>query len=137
MELTELKAEMDQRFEETRQYIEQRITADGDQTRRHLEQRITGEVEQTRRDLEQRIAAEGEQTRRHFEERITAEGEQTRRHFDVVAEQMTSERNLSLDSSKATDEKIVNVSASNAAYHVAFESRLEDHEQRLSKLESE
>src|SRR5688500_1926857 len=107
MELTELKAEMDQRFEETRQYIEQRITADG---------------EQTRRDLEQRIAAEGERTRRHF---------------DVVAEQMKAERNLSLDSSRATDEKLVKVSASNAADHVAFESRLEDHEQRLSKLENQ
>ena len=28
---------------------------------------------------------------------IKAEGEATRRHFDVVAEKMTSERNLALD----------------------------------------
>ena len=50
---------------------------------------------------------------------------------------MKAERNLSLDSSKATDEKLVRVSASNAADHVAFERRLEDHERRLSKLESQ
>ena len=46
-------------------------------------------------------------------------------------------RTLSLDSSKAADEKLVRVSASNAADHVAFKRRLEDHEQRLSKLESQ
>ncbi len=91
---------------------------------------------QTRQQLE-RITVDAEQTRRHFEQRLTAEGEQTRRHFDVVAEQMKAERNLSLDSSKGMDERLMKVSASNAADHVAFERRLEDHEQRLSKLESQ
>ena len=42
MELTELKAAMDQGFEQTRQHLE-RITGEIEQTRRHFEERITAE----------------------------------------------------------------------------------------------
>ncbi|MEO5896640.1 MAG: hypothetical protein ABIS06_13160 [Vicinamibacterales bacterium] len=39
-------------------------------------------------------------------EAVAAEGQKTRHHFDVVAEQMKSERNLAIDKSRATDERL-------------------------------
>jgi hypothetical protein len=75
--------------------------------------------------------------REQFKEEIAAEGEKTRRHFDVVFEQMKAERNLALDAVKATDERLVGVSAANASEHAGFEVRLQDHEKRLTKLEGQ
>jgi tetrahydromethanopterin S-methyltransferase subunit G len=66
---------------------------------------------------------------------ITSESEATRRHFDVVAEKMVSERNLSLDRSMATAQQLVGLTASNAADHVDFERRLDDHDRRLETIE--
>ena len=69
----------------------------------------------------------------YFDHEIKAEGETTRRHFDVVAEKMTSERNLVLDRSMATAQQLVGLTASNAGDHVAFERRLDNHDRRLEK----
>lgn len=66
---------------------------------------------------------------------ILSEGEKTRRHFDVVAEQMKSERNLAIDKAVAVDERTGRLTASNAADHVEFSARLDDHEARLTDLE--
>jgi hypothetical protein len=66
---------------------------------------------------------------------IAAEGEKTRRHFDISVEQMKAERNLALDLSKATGERLLRISASNLVEHAGFEAQLADHEKRLAKLE--
>ena len=66
---------------------------------------------------------------------IKSEGEATRRHFDVVVEKIVSERNLALDRSMATAEQLVGLTASNAADHVLFERRLDDHDRRLENIE--
>ena len=66
---------------------------------------------------------------------IKSEGEATRRHFDVVVEKIVSERNLALDRSMATAEQLVGLIASNAADHVRFDRRLDDHDRRLEKIE--
>jgi hypothetical protein len=66
---------------------------------------------------------------------ILSEGERTRRHFDVVAEQMRSERNLVIDKALAVDQRVGRLTASNAAEHVEFTTRLGDHDQRLAELE--
>jgi hypothetical protein len=55
---------------------------------------------------------------------ITAEGDRTRRHFDVVAEQMKYERNLAIDMATATSERLARLTATNAAEHVSFDTRL-------------
>ena len=72
------------------------------------------------------IADEGRDIRRHVEH----EGQKTRRHFDVVAEQMKSERNLAIDKAIATDAQLTRLTATNAADHVSFDSRLNDLEKR-------
>jgi hypothetical protein len=66
------------------------------------------------------IADEGRDIRRYVEQ----EGQKTRRHFDVVAEQMKSERNLAIDKAIATDTQLARLTATNAADHVSFDSRL-------------
>ena len=68
-------------------------------------------------------------------QQIAAEGEKTRRHFDIAVEQMKAERNLALDVTKASDERLERMSASNTVEHAGFEARLRDHENRLTKLE--
>ena len=142
MKVSELKTEMDGKFDE----LGKRITSEGEATRRRfdeLDKRITSEGEATRRhfdELDKRITSEGETTRRHFDEmdkRIRSEGETTRRHFDVVAEKMLSERNLALDRSMATAEQLAGLTAANAGDHVRFERRLDDHEQRLEAIEQD
>src|SRR5688572_27731757 len=70
-------------------------------------------------------------------QQIAAEGEKTRRHFDIAVEQMKAERNLALDVTKATDERLARMSASNTVEHAAFEAQLQDHENRLTKLEGQ
>ena len=70
-------------------------------------------------------------------QQIAAEGEKTRRHFDIAVEQMKAERNLALDVTKATDERLVRMSASNTVEHAGFEAQLRDHENRLTKLEGQ
>ena len=66
---------------------------------------------------------------------IKSDGEATRRHFDVVVERILGERNLALDRSMATAEQLVGLTASNAADHVQFEHRLNDHDRRLENIE--
>ena len=72
------------------------------------------------------IADEGRDIRRYVEQ----EGQKTRRHFDVVAEQMKSERNLAIDKATATDAQLTRLTATNAADHVNFDSRLNELEKR-------
>ena len=77
--------------------------------------------------------------RRYFDEtldqRFESEGEAIRRHFDVVAEKMMGERNPGLDRSMATAHQLSALTAANAGDHVRFERRLDDHDQRLEKIE--
>ena len=68
-------------------------------------------------------------------QQIAAEGEKTRRHFDIAVEQMKAERNLALDVTKATDERLARMGASNTVEHAGFDAQLRDHENRLTKLE--
>ena len=70
-------------------------------------------------------------------QQIAAEGEKTRRHIDIGFERMKAERNLALDVTKATDERLGRMSASNTVEHAGFEAQLRDHENRLTKLEGQ
>ena len=70
-------------------------------------------------------------------QQIAAEGETTRRHFDIAVEHMKAERNLALDVTRATDQRLIRMSASNTVEHAAFEAQLRDHEKRLTKLEEQ
>ncbi|MGH8638061.1 MAG: hypothetical protein ACREUZ_13080 [Burkholderiales bacterium] len=86
----------------------------------------------------EQVDARFEQVNERFEllkQQIAAEGERTRHHFDIVAEQMRGERNLSIDVSKTTDERLMRYQVSNAGDHVIFETRLADHERRLRAIE--
>ena len=133
MDVSELKGDMDRQFEGVaRQFetIDRRfeemfalIASQKDETRRF----ILEEGEKTRRNM----LEESESTRRYMLE----ESESTRRHFDIVVEQVKSERNLGLDKAIAADERTGRLTATNAADHVGFSSRLDDHELRLTRLE--
>ena len=107
MDLTELKADMDERF---------------------------GDVDQRFAQVDQRFARVDDRFQELID-LILSEGERTRRHFDVVAEQMKSERNFAIDKAVAVDERTGRLTASNAADHVEFSARLDDHEARLAELE--
>ncbi len=98
---------------------------------------VRSQFEQVQRQFEQ-VDRRFEQVDRQFEEirqRISHEGERTRRHFDIVAEQMKAERNLSIDRVMGTDQRLLGLAASNAVDHVGFVNRLDDHEQRLQRIE--
>ncbi len=116
--------------DETRQFI----LEEGEKTRRYMLEESEGtrrsmleESESTRRSM----LEESDGTRRYMLE----ESESTRRHFDIVVEQVKSERNLALDKAIAADERTGRLTATNAADHVGFASRLDDHELRLTRLE--
>ena len=115
MDVRELKDEMDGQFEHVQRQFEQ----------------VDRRFAELKAELREHIAAEGEKTRRHFD----AEGEKTRRHFDIVAEQMKAEQSLLIDRVMGTDQKLLGLAASNAADHVGFVNRLDDHEQRLKRIE--
>jgi predicted transcriptional regulator len=119
MEIADLKKDMDQRFDE----VTKRFTA----TESAIRQQFTA----TESAIRQRFTTTQTEIRQH----ITAEGQRTRRHFDVVAEQMKAERNLSIDQSSAASQQVARLTAANAADHVAFENRLDDHDRRLGQLE--
>jgi len=105
MEVSQLKEDMDRRFER----VDQRFEL--------VDQRF----ERVDRRFEEVIAL------------ILSEGERTRRHFDVVAEQLMSERNLAIDKATAVDERVGRLTATNAADHVT--ASLADHERRLTDVE--
>jgi conjugal transfer/entry exclusion protein len=122
MDVSELKGDMDRQFEGVARQFE---TID-----RRFEEMlalIASQKDETRRF----ILEEGERTRRYMLE----ESESTRRHFDIVVEQVKSERNLALDKAIVTDDRAGRLTATNAADHVGFSSRLDDHELRLTRLE--
>lgn len=127
MKVSELKTEMDGKFAA----VDDKFDA--------LRQFIKTEGDALRQEVRQLVKADGEATRRYFDQEVRqlvkAEGETTRRHFDVVAEKLTTERNLALDQSMATDQQLVGLTASNAGDHVRFEHRLDDHERRIDSLE--
>jgi hypothetical protein len=110
---------VDRRFKETLAFI----AAEEEKTRRYMLE----ESDETRRYM----LEESDKTRRHMLE----ETERTRRHFDVVVEHVKSERNLALDKAIAADARAGRLTATNAADHVDFASRLENHEIRLTRLE--
>jgi len=132
---------IDRRFEEMLALI----ASQKDETRRF----ILEEGERTRRDMLEEsestrryMLEESESTRRYMLEEsdgtrryMLEESESTRRHFDIVVEQVKSERNLGLDKAIAADERTGRLTATNAADHVGFSSRLDDHELRLTRLE--
>jgi len=111
VELSELKTEMEQRFEQVDRRFDESMRL------------VSLEFDKTRLRFENVIAL------------IFSEGERTRRHFDIVAEGMKSERNLAIDKALAVDERTGRLTAANAADHVEFSSRLDDHEHRLADLE--
>jgi tetrahydromethanopterin S-methyltransferase subunit G len=149
MDLSELKGDMDRGFEAVGQRFEgvarrfQVIDSRFDAIDRRFEaidtrfeaiDRRFDAVDQRFDAVDRRFDA----VDRRFEETlafIAAEGEKTRRHFDVVVEHVKSERNLALDKAMAADERAGRLTATNAADHVDFASRLDDHEIRLSRLE--
>jgi hypothetical protein len=101
---------------------------------RSVDQRFA-QVDQRFAQVDRRL----EEADRRFDELrqlILSEGERTRQHFDVVAEQMKSERNVAIDKSIATDEHFAHLRIANASAHARFEARLDDHERRLTALES-
>jgi hypothetical protein len=58
------------------------------------------------------------------------------RHFDVMVERIRDERNLSIDTANATDERVAQLRVANAFAHAIFDRRLDECERRLSVLES-
>ena len=114
MKVSELKTEMDRKFAAVDERFE-RVDERFEQVDRRFE-RVDESLEELRR-------------------LVKSEGEATRRHFDVVAENIVSERNLALDRSMATALQLVSLATSNAADHVRFERRLDDHDRRLEKIE--
>jgi tetrahydromethanopterin S-methyltransferase subunit G len=117
------------------------VAAKLNQLSRSVDERFS-QVDQRFSQVDERFAQVDErfeQIDRRFEHvlsEIAAEAERTRRHFDVVAEKLIAERNLALDRSIATAEQVARLAASNAADHIVFERRLDDHETRLTDLES-
>ncbi|MDQ3347669.1 MAG: hypothetical protein M3545_06855 [Acidobacteriota bacterium] len=133
MDVSELKGDMDRQFEGVARQFEA-----VDRRFEEMLALISTEREETRRF----ILEEGERTRRYMLEEsestrgyMLEESESTRRHFDIVVEQVKSERNLALDKAIAADERTGRLTATNAADHVGFGSRLDDHELRLTRLE--
>ena len=121
MEVSQLKTDMDRQFVEVAEHFKD--------VRKQFEW-----VDLRFKEVDQRF----ERIDRRFEEMIAlilSEGDRTRRHFDVVVEQLTSERNLSIDKATAVDERVGRLTAANAADHVEFGARLDNHEQRLTDLE--
>ena len=97
-----------------------------------LNERVTGIDEKLDR-LSTSVDERFRQVDERFDELrdlILDEGRTTRRHFDIVAEQMKSERNLAIDQSLATDERLTRLTATNAADHVSFDTRLTELEKR-------
>jgi hypothetical protein len=120
MELSDFAAEMNDRF----QQVDERF--------KQVDQRFV--------DLKTEMNGRFTQVNNQFielQQQIAGEGEKTRRHFDIAVEHMKAERNLALDATKATDERLVRTSASNAVEHAGFEAQLQDHENRLTKLEGQ
>ncbi len=129
MDVSELKGDMDRQFEGVARQFET-IDRRFDAVDRRFEEMfalVASQKDETRRF----ILEEGERTRRDMLE----ESESTRRHFDIVVEQVKSERNLALDKAIAADERTGRLTATNAAAHVGFSSRLDEHELRLTRLE--
>lgn len=121
MRVSELKQEMDQRFDQ----VDERFT------------RIDQRFEEVDRRFEQ-VDRRFEQVDRRFaqvEQRITDEGERTRRHFDVVAEAVTAEIRLALDRTMGTAERLDELRTANSAEHVVFGKRLDRHDAQLSRPE--
>jgi uncharacterized protein (DUF3084 family) len=128
--------QVDQRFEQIDRRFEQ-IDERFEQIDRRFEQ-IDQRFEQIDQRFEQ-IDQRFEQIDQRFDgiqQLILSESEKTRRHFDVAVEQIKSERNLSIDKSIATEEHLTQFRVSNAADHIIFEKRLDDHEHRLKLLET-
>jgi predicted methyltransferase len=69
-------------------------------------------------ELDAKMSAEFAAVRAHVDARITAEGETTRRHFDIVAEQFKDRTKVLADGIVSNTE------------------RLDDHEKRISTIES-
>jgi predicted transcriptional regulator len=118
MEIEDLRREVSAQFEQVDQRFEQ-MEQRFEQVDRRFD-RMDGQFAELKAELLQSIADEGARTRRHFE---------------TVAEQMRSERNHALDQSAAAIEQVGRVRASNAADHLEFERRLDDHDARLTRLE--
>ena len=153
MKVSELKTEMDGKFtavdaqlnelrqlittegDATRQEFRQLVKTEGDATRQEVRQLVKAEGDALRQEVRQLVKTEGDALRQEVRQLVKAEGETTRRHFDVVAEKLTTERNLVLDRSMATAQQVVGLTASNAGDHVRFEHRLDDHERRIDSLE--
>jgi len=71
-----------------------------------------------------------------LELRLTAEHETTRRHMDVLIEQLKTEWRLGLDKITAVEQRLVSIVASNASDHTVFTAVLQQHELRISALET-
>jgi phage-related minor tail protein len=101
---------------------------------RELKDEMDGQFEHVQRQFEQ-VDRRFAELKAELREHIAAEGEKTRRHFDIVAEQMKAEQHLLIDRVMGTDQKLLGLAASNAGDHVGFVNRLDDHEQRLKRIE--
>ena len=106
MELSDLAAEMNVRFEQVDERFKQ-----VDERFKQVDERFK-QVDERFKHVDERFKHVDErfnQVDKQFVElrqQIAAEGEKTRRHFDIAVEQMKAERNLALDVTKATDEAI-------------------------------
>jgi BMFP domain-containing protein YqiC len=83
-----------------------------------LDAKMSAEFAAVRAHVEATIKAEGDSIRAQVDARITAEGETTRRHFDIVAEQFKERTKVLADGIGRNTE------------------RLDDHEKRISTIES-
>ena len=125
MDVRELKEDMDGQFGHVRSQFEH--------VRSQFEH-VRSQFERVQRQFEQ-VDRRFTELKAELKEDIAAEGEKTRRHFDIVAEQMKAEQILLIDRAMGTHQQLLGLTASNAADHVGFVYRLDDHEQRLKRIE--
>lgn len=71
-----------------------------------------------------------------LESRVTADYETTRRYMQVLIEELKSEYRLGLDQMRAMEGRLASVVASNASDHTVFTPILQQHEVRISALET-
>src|SRR5690349_2684345 len=71
-----------------------------------------------------------------LESRLAAEHETTRRYMDVLFEQLRAEYRLGLDRMTALEQRQASSAASNASDHAIFTAVLQQHDIRITALET-
>ena len=120
MKVVELKQEMDIRFVDLKQEMDIRFV----DLKREMDTRFV----ELKGDVDARFDA--------LESRFTSEHETTRLHMDVLIEQVKAEYRLGLEKMTAIEQRLASLTAVNASEHTVFTAVLQNHELRISALET-